>query len=87
MLDGGGQNGGTYQVLAPSGLFTATARTSITGQTVSVVAPADAVASGVSLQYVAPSISVSFTTAEATQVVRATSGEPVVVHVPIFPAP
>lgn len=87
VLDGGGDAGGTHLVLEQGGLFDPAAVTDVAGQAVDVTAPADAIASGVPLRYLAPSRSVSFGTdpasTGATAVVTAGSGEPVVVHLPV----
>ena len=83
VLDGG-HDGGAHELLSPSGLFAAGETTAVTGEVVSVAATNDAVAIGVPLHYLAPSRSVSFSLeAPAVAVVRAASGQPVVVHRPV----
>jgi len=85
VLDGGGSHAGTYQLLAASGLFSASARTVETGQTLMLSAATDSIATNVPVIYNAPAVSVGFDTAQATQVVTAPDGKPVVVHRAVTP--
>lgn len=80
LLDGEAAHGGTFQVLQAAGLFTAGGRTVVTGDVMAVVAPADAIASNVPSSYGGELTTVSFATADGTEVVEAPSGEPVVLH-------
>jgi len=83
-FDGLGSNGGTYQILQAAGQFVATARTEVTGDSLSVVAPGDAVALGVPLSYMAEMSTVRFDTMESRVVVQHVDG-PVVVHRVVTP--
>ena len=81
VLDGVSPNNvGTYQILTFAGLSTITAQTAVTGENLTVVSAGDAVAVRVPRTYRAEITSVSFTTMEGIQIVRAISGEPVVLH-------
>jgi hypothetical protein len=81
VLDGvSPNNAGTYQILTSAGLSAVTAQTAVTGENLSVVSPGDAVAVRVPRTYRAETTSVSFTTMEGIQIVRAMSGAPVVLH-------
>jgi hypothetical protein len=81
LLDGASpSNTGTFRIAMSAGLFTAMARTEVTGQTLTVVSPGDALAPRVPLTYRAEVTSVAFTTAETNQVVRTMGGVPVVIH-------
>ena len=72
-------NAGTWQLLDAAGLLSVASATDVTGTRVDVLAPGDAVASGVSLTYVAERNSVRFDSAEISQVVGDATG-PVVIH-------
>jgi hypothetical protein len=72
-------NGGTYQVLQAAGLFTATGITDVSGDTVSLVSPSDAVASGVPIMYRGETTTVWFATTESEVVIAHPDG-PVVIH-------
>jgi hypothetical protein len=72
-------NAGTWQLLNAAGLLSVASAAAITGTRVEVLAPGDAVASGVSLTYVAERNSVRFDSTEVTQVVGDGTG-PVVIH-------
>jgi hypothetical protein len=81
VLDGvSPNNAGTYQILTSAGLSAITARTVVTSENLSVISPGDAVAVRVPRTYRAEMTSVSFTTMDGIQIVRAMSGEPVVLH-------
>jgi hypothetical protein len=81
LLDGeAGDHGGTFQILRPSGLFDATGRSIVTGQTMRVVNPIDSVAANVPLMYAGEQATVSFETTETGHVVRDESDAPVVIH-------
>ena len=81
VLDGVSPNNlGTYQILTSAGLAAITAQTAVTGENLTVVSPGDAVAVRVPRTYRAEMTSVSFTTMEGIQIVRAVSAEPVVLH-------
>lgn len=80
VLDGTGQNSGTYQVLEASGLFTAAGRTEVTDQVMNVTAPSDGIANNVPIQYNGETTSVCFDTSGSGEVVKAPSGQPVVIH-------
>jgi hypothetical protein len=81
VLDGvSPSNVGTFQILTSAGLSAITARTAVTGENLSVVSPGDAVAVRVPRTYRAEMTSVSFTTVDGIQIVRAMSGAPVVLH-------
>ena len=80
VLDGAGQNRGTYQVLEASGLFTAAGRTEVTNQVMNVTAPSDGVANNVPIQYNGETTSVCFDTTGPGTVVKAPNDQPVVVH-------
>ena len=67
------------QLLDAAGLLSVASATDVTGTRVDVLAPGDAVASGVSLTYVAERNSVRFDSAEISQVVGDATG-PVVIH-------
>ncbi len=83
VLDGGGPNGGTHQVLGAAGLFHASAAIPVTGQVVQLTAPADAVLASVPLQYLAIVRSVGFADATGSPVAHA-GDVPVVIHQPIY---
>jgi hypothetical protein len=81
LLDGTSpNNNGTFQILASAGLFLTTARADVTGQTLQLANPADALAPRVPRSYRAEMTSVSFTTLEPGKVVTAPGGAPVVIH-------
>ena len=81
LLDGpSASNSGTFQILRSAGLLAATARTDVTGQTLTVANPADAVALRVPRSYRAEMSSVSFTTTEPGKVVTTAGGAAVVIH-------
>jgi hypothetical protein len=84
LFDGGGSHAGTWQVLDAAGLFTATGRTSISGDAVTVVEPGSALALNVPRTYRAEAASVRFHTTEATVVVEHRAG-PVVIHRLVLP--
>jgi hypothetical protein len=84
IMDGEAAHGGTYQVAQAAGLFTAGGRTTVTGQTLDVVAPASSIGANVPLVYLAEQTSVSFDTSESVAVVEAANGQPVVVHRTVF---
>lgn len=75
-------NSGTYKLLSPSGLFEAEKRETIARQSVTVVAPADAVAKSLTGTYAALSNSLRFlnVTSNGAMVVRDRDGEAVVFH-------
>jgi hypothetical protein len=73
-------NVGTFQIVQAAGLFNASMRTDVTGQTLTVVGPGDALSPRVPRTYRAETTSVSFVTAEVNQVVQAMSGAAVVIH-------
>jgi len=73
-------NNGTTQLLEAPGLFSATARTSVTGEICTVIALGDAVSTGLYRTYLCEPHSVGYTTAEETQVITATSNAAVVIH-------
>ena len=72
-------NSGTWQLLDAAGLLSVASAGDITGTRVDVLAPGDAVASGVPLTYVAERNSIRFDSTEVTQVVGDATG-PVVIH-------
>jgi hypothetical protein len=81
LLDGTSpNNNGTFQILSSAGLFLTTARADVTGQTLQLANPADALAPRVPRSYRAEMTSVSFTTLEPGKVVTAPGGAPVVIH-------
>jgi hypothetical protein len=84
LFDGGGNHGGTWQVLDAAGLFLAEGRVDVSGEPVNVVAPGDAVALNVPRTYRAEANSVRFLTTEETVVTEHAQG-PVVVHRVIVP--
>jgi hypothetical protein len=84
VFDGPSSNGGTYRILQAAGLFTAASRTEVTGDTLTVVAPGDAVALSVPLTYAAEMSTVRFETTEMEVVVEHSEG-PVVVHGVVTP--
>ncbi|MBN1773293.1 MAG: hypothetical protein JXB32_18670, partial [Deltaproteobacteria bacterium] len=77
-------NGGTWQLLDAAGLLTASGCTDVTEARLSVLAPGDAIASGVPLSYVAERDSVRFESSETNQVVGDGTG-PVVIHKVVRP--
>lgn len=84
LFDGQGTNGGTWQILAAAGLFSGTARHDVSGDSVRVVAPGDAVALSVPLVYRGELSSVRFETTEPGVVVAHDDGA-VVVHRVVTP--
>lgn len=81
LLDGAATgHGGTYQILQQAGLFMATGRTVVTGETLTLVSPNDSVANRVPRTYRAEMSSVSFTSMDQTAVVKTSGGVPVVIH-------
>jgi hypothetical protein len=84
VTDFAGGNEGTWQLLDAAGIVAAAGATEITGSRVEVLAPGDAVASGVPLSYVAERGTVRFASGEATQVVGDRVG-PVVIHKVFMP--
>ena len=81
LLDGPSpNNAGTFQILSTAGLFAATARADVTGQSLTLFNPGDAVALRVPRTYRAETSSVSFTTTEPAKVVTTLGGIPVVIH-------
>jgi hypothetical protein len=81
VLDGASPNNvGTHQILTTAGLATISARSIVTGENLTVISPGDAVAVRVPRTYRAESTSISYTTMDAIQIVRAVSGDPVVLH-------
>jgi len=82
LFDGGGTHAGTYQILKTAGLFDANARTQLSRRTLTLEAPADAVATGVPREYRSEGVTVGFDTNEATVVVEdPMTSSPVVVHI------
>lgn len=79
VLDGPGDHGGTSQLLEPSGLFSASGRVEVTGETLSLADPGDSVAVSVPLNYLAERSSFALDTAELSVVTEAPEGA-VVVH-------
>jgi hypothetical protein len=79
LLDGAGAHSGTYQILNQAGLLDITGRTDITGSSLMVVDPGDAVATGVPSPYSAEMSSVRFAGTSADVVVSDGTG-PVVIH-------
>ncbi len=77
-------NIGTWQILQAAMLFSATGITEVSGDTIDLVSPADAVALGVPPLYFAETNSVSFTTMESDVVCEHSSG-PVVLHRTVVP--
>ena len=84
LLDGGGSHAGTWQILHAAGLLDAAGRVDVTGDSVSVVAPGDAVVLGVPIEYRAERRSVRFEGTSATAVVTHAQG-PVVLHRVVLP--
>jgi hypothetical protein len=81
LLDGPSTtNLGTFQIVRAAGLFMASGRAEVTGQTLTVASPADAVALRVPRTYRAEVSSVGFTTTESNKVVTTAGGAAVVVH-------
>ena len=86
VLDGGGGIGEMPKFFTAAGLLGVSSQTTITGKTVDVVAPADAIGIDVLTPYLAPSKSVTFTLSDppsSTSVVvvqEPTSTGPVVIH-------
>jgi hypothetical protein len=81
LLDGPStSNAGTFQIVTTAGLLSATARIDVTGQTLTVVSPADAVSLRVPRTYRAEMASVGFTSTEPNKVVLAPGGAAVVIH-------
>ena len=81
LLDGPSMNNmGTFQLLTSAMLLTATGRTDVTGQTLTVVAGGDATAVRVPRTYRAEMASVAFTTLEVVKVVQTMAGDAVVIH-------
>jgi hypothetical protein len=81
LLDGASPtNTGTFRIATAAGLFTALARVEVTGETLTVTSPGDAVALRVPRTYLAESTSVAFTTLDTVQVVQSMLGLAVVVH-------
>lgn len=76
--------GGTWRVVAAAELVAITGATDVTGQTVDLVDPGDAVALGMGARYRAEQHSVSFTAPDASPVVAA-GGDPVVLHEVFLP--
>jgi hypothetical protein len=79
VLDGAGDHGGTARVLEAAGLFTVGHRAAASSSTVQVVAPTDAVARQVPVQYRAEPTSVSVGPQDGAVVITA-GGDAVVVH-------
>jgi hypothetical protein len=73
-------NGGTVKILSSAGLFAGSTRFAVTGETLTVASPGDALALGVPRTYRAETTSAAFNTAEMVKVVQTAAGVAVVVH-------
>lgn len=81
LFDGGGSHAGTYQILKAAGLFNANSRTPLSARDLDLVAPADALATGVSSIYRSQGNTVGFDTTLGTVVVEDPKSDlPVVIH-------
>jgi hypothetical protein len=81
VLDGDSpNNGGTYQILSAANIMNVTGQTVVTGQSLTVFNPADALAPRVPRVYRAEMSTVRFTTTETAKVVTTMGGQPVVIH-------
>jgi hypothetical protein len=81
LFDGGGSHAGTYQILEAAGLFNANSRTPLSSRELNLVAPADALATGVSSSYRSQGNTVGFDTTVGTVVVEDPKSDlPVVIH-------
>ncbi|HEY0714561.1 MAG TPA: hypothetical protein VGF45_17885, partial [Polyangia bacterium] len=81
LLDGiSPNNSGTYRILTAAGLFAATGQAAVTGETLTVFNPSDAIAARLPRTYRAEFTSVSFTSGETARVVVTSMGAPVVIH-------
>lgn len=82
LFDGGGTHAGTFQILRTAGLFDANGRTPLSRRSLSLVAPADAVATGVPREYRSEGTTVGFDSSEATVVIEdPMTSSPVVIHI------
>jgi hypothetical protein len=82
MEAGSGQNLGTYQILKYAGLFDAGSRVSIGSKPLTLVSPADGVATGVPTMYLGRSETVGFAWGAGTVVVADPETDtPVVIHI------
>lgn len=79
LLDGSTGNEGTYQLLEPAGLFTATGAVSVPPSSLEVTSLGQALAIGLPEMYGAEQSTVRFETSDETVIVRHASG-PVVIH-------
>jgi hypothetical protein len=89
VLDGVYANQGTVQVISQEGLFDIQQNASVTGAVCTVVAPGDALASGLLRNYLCEQNSVSFTTSEGSPsttfvIVSGSGADPVVID-KVFP--
>ncbi len=84
LLDGGGSHAGTWQVGDAAGIFEASGRVDVTGATLRVETPGDAVALGVPLEYLGERLTVRFEGTTAPIVVAHPDG-PVVLHRVVLP--
>ncbi|MCS6798465.1 MAG: hypothetical protein NZ898_08040 [Myxococcota bacterium] len=84
VFDGDARHAGTWQLLAEAGLLEVRGRVDVSGQIVRVVAPADALATGVPLMYSGETTTVRFDTTAETVVIAHDEG-PVVIHRVVMP--
>jgi hypothetical protein len=83
VLEGSYPNAGTYQIVQQANLFHATGRTEVTGQTMVLARPGDAIAARVPQTYRGERGTVWFATVDQTVVVQVATDagvQPVVVH-------
>jgi hypothetical protein len=86
-FDGGGDHGGTWQMLAAANLLDAGGRSEISGDELDLADPSDTIAFGVPVRYVAEPDSVRFDSADGAETVITHPDGPVVVHRTILPGP
>ena len=83
VLEGAYPNAGTYQIVQQANLFHATGRTEVTGQTLVVARPGDAIATRVPQTYRGERSTVWFSTMDQPVVVQVATDagiQPVVIH-------
>lgn len=85
VFDGGGAHDGTWQLLDTAGLLDAGGRSTVTGDTLTVVDRGDAIARRVPLNYLGESLTVRFDSAPAGTIVVEHPDGPVAVHLVLSP--
>ncbi|MFT5354441.1 MAG: hypothetical protein ACI9KE_001646 [Polyangiales bacterium] len=85
VFDGGGGHDGTWQLLDTAGLLDVGGRTTVTGDTLTVVDRGDAIARRVPLNYLGENRTVHFDAAPASTIVVEHPDGPVAIHVVLSP--